>query len=127
MRTTGSHFGSHEVLMSHLVYRNGTYYWRRRLPRVVADLLGREYLWRSLRTGRVREAQELARQITATTDRIFSAVTKPDGPSAATVDRLLRQYIEEALRERSEDFKSVTWEAIEDRDESLEVSIGVEY
>ncbi|MDP6493408.1 MAG: hypothetical protein QGI28_08240 [Acidimicrobiales bacterium] len=113
--------------MSHLVYRNGTYYWRRRLPRVVADLLGREYLWRSLRTGRVREAQELARQITATTDRIFSAVTKPDGPSAATVDRLLRQYIEEALRERSEDFKSVTWEAIEDRDESLEVSIGVEY
>jgi len=62
----------------HIFRREAVYYWRRRTPRALANVLGRQHLSMSLRTTDRAEARRLATQVNLFLDDVAMLSEGPD-------------------------------------------------
>lgn len=119
----------------HLSKRAGRYYWRARLPVVLASRLGRSHFGISLRTGDRMLARRLAARATAAVETLAEAVAmtaqEPQQPTDAELMEILREMFvgiiartERAQLHRPEDFDP---DAIRDDDTDEEAQAKAEF
>ena len=90
------------AMTNHLSRREATYYWRCRLPRSIALILGRSHLARSLRTKAPDRARRLARRLSVVVEEVGQSLKdatmkgrKP--PTSEDLDRILMDLFTEVL------------------------------
>ena len=90
------------AMTNHLSRREATYYWRCRLPRSIAQILGRSHLARSLRTKAPDRARQLARRLSVVVEEVGQSLKdatmkgrKP--PTSEDLDRILMDLFTEVL------------------------------
>ena len=86
---------------NHLFRRSAIYWWRARLPKPIASLIGRTHLARSLHTSQPDKARRLARRLSAVVEEL-AATVKGDmmagnPPTKADLDRILMDLFTEVL------------------------------
>ena len=76
----------------------GTVFWfRRRVPRMLTDRIGRGEIMRSLRTSCPREAARRARAMWLATDRVFAFMSARKSLGREQVELILRRLLEESV------------------------------
>jgi integrase len=90
------------TMTNHLYRRAATYYWRSRLPRPIAIILGRSHYARSLRTTHPETARRLARAVSAMVEQVAQQIrsmsmVKKRQPTKDDLDRILLDLFTEIL------------------------------
>ena len=90
------------------------------MPTELEDRLGRQYLWRSLRTTNRREAIIKARQLSAIADEVFEMSHADQTLPADEINRILREYISKAMERWAVHAAGGGWKSVQVRDAQIE-------
>ena len=119
----------------HLTRRNGTYYYRRRVPDFAVDAIGRSIIQYSLKTTDKREAKKLREfadlEWTARFERAREGGSHSENPDQADrridVAALVRDYVErrdQAARKRLEQDPPISREEVEELKVDAEMDLS---
>lgn len=88
--------------ITHLVLRDGTYYFRAQVPRTLQARFGRREIKFSLRVQEPTAARRLCRQCSSQFERLLKDVVAMPGLGAADIESLLRDYFTKAMATASQ-------------------------